>query len=87
MSSEFDRLEMQDRYNYLIEKSVELSKEIAAKLEEFGRHRKEIIYIIEQFVNNNANLQEPARVVEKHQKDLESALEVLDDAKSQNNPG
>jgi hypothetical protein len=80
VSSDFDALEMQERYNFLIEKSVALSREISAKLEEFGRYRKEIIFILEQFKNNNANLEEPQRVVDEHQKDIEEELERLSGA-------
>jgi hypothetical protein len=86
-SDDVDLLELQDRYNQLVEKSVILSKEIAAKLEEFGRHRKEIIYIREQFEKQGKAIKESEDLVEKHEGELKSALDNQTNAQSQNNTG
>jgi predicted nucleic acid-binding Zn-ribbon protein len=84
-SDNVDLLELQDRYNQLVEKSVLLSREIASKLEEFGRHRKEIIYIREQFEKQGREVKESDSLIEKHEEELKSALDSQTNGQPQDN--
>jgi len=49
MSLESSTEELLQRYNSLISKYVELAKELAPKLEKFGKYREELQFITTQF--------------------------------------
>lgn len=52
-------LDLVDRYNYLIKEYVQLSMEIAPKLEKFGKHRNELQIISAEFVRRGYQPSEP----------------------------
>ena len=49
VSCDTDSLELLDRYNFLMEKYVILSDELAKKLEEFGRIKNELEIIFDEY--------------------------------------
>lgn len=51
MIKDADTSELVDRYNYLVEKYVELATELATKLEKFGKYKKELQVITAEFVD------------------------------------
>ena len=74
-----DILELEDRYNYIAKKYVDLAKELAPKLEEFGRYRDELQTIVLEYVNRNKqppqtdSLEEEIKnEIERHQNDQDT---------------
>jgi hypothetical protein len=54
-----DILELVDRYNYLIKQYVELSVEVAAKLDKFGKYRNELQILSTEFVRRGFKIEDP----------------------------
>jgi len=54
-----DTLELVDRYNNLIKKYVELSIELAPKIEKFGKYRNELQILSMEFVRRGFKVDEP----------------------------
>ena len=54
-----DTLELLDRYNNLIKKYVELSIELAPKIEKFGKYRNELQILSTEFVRRGFKVDEP----------------------------
>jgi hypothetical protein len=54
-----DTLELVDRYNNLIKKYVELSVELAPKIEKFGKYRNELQILSAEFVRRGFKVDEP----------------------------
>ena len=54
-----DTLELVDRYNNLIKKYVELSIELAPKIEKFGKYRNELQILSLEFVRRGFKVDEP----------------------------
>lgn len=66
-----DTLELLDRFNYLVGKYVPLAVELAPKLEEFGKYRKELQLIVGELAIRGIKPKEP----EELKKVIESAIE------------
>lgn len=73
-SDDIDLVELKDRYNYLVERYILLAKELAPKLEEFGRCKKEIEFINEQFAKKSQELVDSEKLMEKYEEDLKSSI-------------
>lgn len=60
-----DLQQLKDRYFFLLEKYTDLSLDLAKKLEEFGRIRKELQYIVAEFAKNNQEAPDPKHLQDK----------------------
>lgn len=54
-----DTLELLDRVNYLLSRYVPLAADLAPKLEEFGRYRKELQAIVVELNERGVTPEEP----------------------------
>lgn len=57
--------ELKDRYFYLIEKYVELSKELVKKFEKFGKYREELQLISSEFAKRHHSVEDPKNLEEE----------------------
>jgi enoyl reductase-like protein len=71
--SQTDILELVDRYNYLLKQYVEMTVELADKLEKFGRVRKEIQLIVVELDQRKQDVKEPEEL-KKMLEQIESRL-------------
>ena len=68
--AEIDLIELADRYAVISKKYGELAIELAEKLEQFGRYRKELEFIVAEFINRGAKLDDLESVKELLEKEL-----------------
>lgn len=58
------------RYSSLIEKYVELAKELASKLDKFGKYRSELQEITVELAKRNVPIDDPQALVELIEEEL-----------------
>jgi hypothetical protein len=56
---DFDILELQDRYLYLMKEYVNLAIEIAPKMDKFGKYRKELQLLAVEFSRRGFTVEDP----------------------------
>lgn len=54
-----DIIELTERYNFLIQKYVDLAVELAPKLEKFGKHKRELQLLSVEFVERGVDVKDP----------------------------
>ena len=64
-----DNLELIDRYRFLIVEYVKLAPELATKLEQFGRLKKELEVITAEFIKRKVNIEDLDKEIKKEEKE------------------
>lgn len=54
-----DIIELTERYNFLIQKYVDLAVELAPKLEKFGKYKRELQLLSVEFVRRGVDVRDP----------------------------
>ena len=57
--------EILDRYYFLLKKYTDLSLELAKKLEDFGRIRQELQFIVVELTKRNQKVEDPKELIDK----------------------
>jgi len=73
-----DILELKDRYYYLMTKYVELAKELAPKLDKFGKYRKELQLLSVEFIKRGVSLEDPDGLKKLIEEELEKRKQMTD---------
>jgi len=66
-----DTSELKDRYNYLIDKYVDLASDLAKKIDKFGKYRRELQLITSEFVERGVDVEGTDSLVEGIAKEIE----------------
>lgn len=66
-----DILELKDRYSYLMTKYVNLARELAPKLDKFGKYRKELQLLAVEFSRRGTTVEDSEVLKEQMQEELE----------------
>lgn len=72
MSVESSTEELLQRYNSLISKYVDLAKDLAPKLEKFGKYREELQFITAQFQERGFDPQVPDSLTKMIEEELKN---------------
>lgn len=70
----FDNIETSDllsRYHDLIKRYAEMAKELAPKLDKFGKYRQELQEITVEFLNRGVKPEDPTSLVEVIQQEID----------------
>jgi hypothetical protein len=79
-----DVLELKDRYNWLVQEYVKLATELAPKLEQFGRYRKELQFITAEFVRRGVNVDDPESLKKLIESEIEKRSDIEENDKASN---
>jgi hypothetical protein len=84
---EADILELKGRYYSLLQKYVDLSIELAPKLDKFGRYRKELQLLTVEFANRGVTMEDPVELVKQMKDEAEKRKQMSDAERKDNNQG
>ena len=86
MITDTDLLELTDRYSTIVSRYGELAIEIAQKLDQFGKYRKELHILREEFAKHGYTPENSQDLVKKIEEELaKQELNVTQTDKSQTN--
>lgn len=73
---DFDILELQDRYLYLMTEYVNLARELAPKLDKFGKYRKELQLLTVEFSRRGVTVEDPDSLKKLIEAELEKRKQM-----------
>lgn len=76
---DFDILELQDRYLYLMTEYVNLARELAPKLDKFGKYRKELQLLTVEFSRRGVTVEDPDSLKKLIEAELEKRKQMLNE--------
>lgn len=69
--NDLELLDLVDRYTYLSKKYGDLALDLAPKLEQFGKYRKELQFILEQMKKKGLDPQDSEKIKELLEQELQ----------------